>query len=37
VYRFPFLVRASDTLIRRVVLLDFFHRDCCFAQSSRSV
>lgn len=32
-YRFPFLVRASDTLIRCVVLLNFFYRECWFAYS----
>lgn len=33
VYRFPFFVKVSDTLIRCVVLFPFLHRDCCFARS----
>lgn len=33
VYRFPFFVKASDTLIRRVVLFAFLHRSRCFARS----
>lgn len=33
VYRFPFFVKVSDTLIRCIVLLLFLHCDCCFARS----
>lgn len=33
VYRFPFFVKVSDTLIRCVVLFPFLHHDYCFVRS----